>query len=64
MKFEYDFTNPEQGKFCSSMDTLDLLTNLHSLEVSSMTEVFNRIQKSEENADYLEHEIFWKELDN
>ncbi len=64
MKFEYDLTNAEQSKFYRLMDALDLPTNLDSFEVSTMDEISNRIEKAEENADYIEHEIFWKELDN
>lgn len=64
MKFEYDFANTKQSKFYRLKDTLDLPTNLYSFEVSTMDEISNRIEKAEENADYIEHEIFWKELDN
>ena len=64
MKYEYDLTNTEQSKFYRSMDALVLPTNLYSFEVSTMDEISNRIDKAEENADYIEHEIFWKELDN
>jgi len=64
MNLKYDDTSAVEGKFFRPTDALDFPTNLYSFEVSSMSEVSKRIEKAEENAEYEEHDDFWKELDN
>jgi len=62
MNLKYDDTSAVEGKFFRPTDVLDFPTNLYSFEVSTMDEISNRIEKAEENADYIEHEIFWQEF--
>ena len=64
MKYEYDFANAEQSKLCRPINALELSTVFYGFEVSTIDEVSSRILKAEENADYVEHEIFWKAIDN
>ena len=64
MKYEYDFANAEHRKHHKPMDALELSTDFYGFEVSTIDEVSSRILKAEENADYVEHEIFWKAIDN
>lgn len=64
MKYEYDFANTEQSKLCRPINALELSTDFYGFEVSTIDEVSSRILKAEENADYVEHEFFWKAIDN
>ena len=36
----------------------------YSFMLNSIDEVINRVKKAEENADYKEHDAFWKQFDN
>ena len=64
MQKEYDFSNAEQGKFYTDIEEIEIPDDRRNFMMDSMDKVFHRIEYAEINADYMEHDAFWKQSDN